>query len=133
MRLAKPNATMVDMADDARDRCGGHPGAAEPDAGVLNARSAGSWDMPETACQQKIPFGEMRDSGVRGILIYCADYKCSHSIAISAHRWSDGVRLSDIEPRFTCQACGHRGADIRPDFGWIEAARRATLDDTRRA
>jgi hypothetical protein len=28
------------------------------------------------------------------------------------------VRLSDIEPRFTCRACGHRGADVRPDFGW---------------
>ena len=24
------------------------------------------------------------------------------------------VRLSDIEPRFTCWACGHRGADVRP-------------------
>jgi hypothetical protein len=26
---------------------------------------------------------EMRDTGVRGILIYCSDYKCSHSISIS--------------------------------------------------
>jgi len=25
-----------------------------------------------------------RDSGARGILTYCADYRCSHSIAISA-------------------------------------------------
>lgn len=25
----------------------------------------------------------MRDSGVRGILIYCADYHCSHSVATS--------------------------------------------------
>jgi len=32
---------------------------------------------------QKITFGEMRASGVRGILIYCSDYKCNHSIAIS--------------------------------------------------
>ena len=31
----------------------------------------------------KITFGEMRDMGVRGLLIYCADYRCSHSIAIS--------------------------------------------------
>ena len=34
---------------------------------------------------QKIAFGEMRDMGVRGLLIYCADYRCSHSIAISAN------------------------------------------------
>ena len=28
------------------------------------------------------------------------------------------LRLSDIEPRFACKACGHRGADVRPDFNW---------------
>ena len=49
---------------------------------------------------QKITFAEMREMGVRGLLIYCADYRCSHSIAISADRWQDDVRLSDIEPRF---------------------------------
>jgi hypothetical protein len=35
----------------------------------------------------KITFGEMREMGVRGVLIYCADYQCSHSIAINADRW----------------------------------------------
>jgi hypothetical protein len=33
-------------------------------------------------------------------------------------RWPDDARLSDIEPRFICAACGHRGADVRPDFNW---------------
>jgi hypothetical protein len=33
---------------------------------------------------QKITFGEMRDMGVRGILVWCADYRCSHSIASAA-------------------------------------------------
>jgi hypothetical protein len=28
------------------------------------------------------------------------------------------VRLSDIEARFVCQACGKRSADVRPDFNW---------------
>jgi hypothetical protein len=66
----------------------------------------------------KITFGEMRSCGVRGVLIYCADYKCSHSIAMPADRWGDDVRLSDIEPRFVCTACGRRGADVRPNFHW---------------
>jgi hypothetical protein len=35
----------------------------------------------------KISFGDMRDMGVRGILVYCADYHCSHSTAINADRW----------------------------------------------
>jgi hypothetical protein len=68
--------------------------------------------------EQKITFRAMRDTGVRGILIYCADYKCSHSTAISGDHWGDEIRLSDIEPLFTCKACGKRGADVRPDFNW---------------
>jgi hypothetical protein len=60
----------------------------------------------------------MRASGVRGVLIYCSDYFCSHHIAVLADRWSDDVRLSDIEPRFVCSACGKRGAEVRPDFNW---------------
>jgi hypothetical protein len=60
----------------------------------------------------------MRSSGVRGLLIYGADFHCSHSIAISADRWPDQVRLSDLEPRFVCQAYGRGGADVRPDFYW---------------
>ena len=33
-------------------------------------------------------------------------------------RWPDDMRLSDLEPRFVCSACGKRGADVRPDFNW---------------
>jgi len=47
--------------------------------------------------------------GVCGVLIYCADYRCSHSIAISGDAWPDDARLSDIEDRFVCRACGKRG------------------------
>jgi hypothetical protein len=67
---------------------------------------------------QKITFAEMRESGIRGLLVYCADHRCSHSIAVSGDGWPDDLRLSDIEPRFVCQACGKRGADVRPDFNW---------------
>ena len=77
--------------------------------------------MPEVTRQTKITFGEMRSSGARGVLVYCSDYKCSHSTAISADQWSNDVRLSDIEPRFICQACGHRDADVRPDWASDEA------------
>ena len=59
---------------------------------------------------QKITFAEMREMGVRGLLIYCADYRCSHSIAISGDAWPNNAKLSDIEERFTCRVCGKRGA-----------------------
>src|SRR5205814_8821400 len=62
-----------------------------------------------------------------GILVYCADYRCSHSIEMLADRWGDDVRLSDIEPQFDCKVCDKRGADVRPHF---EPARMGTLVPT---
>jgi hypothetical protein len=70
--------------------------------------------MPALTRPMKITFGEMRASGIRRI--YCADHRCSHSIQMSADRWPDHVRLSDIEPLFVCKACGKRGADVRGLF-----------------
>jgi hypothetical protein len=36
------------------------------------------------AIRQKITFAELRSQGVRGLLVFCLDYRCSHSIKISA-------------------------------------------------
>ena len=44
-----------------------------------------------TTVPQKITFGEMRESGVRDVLIYCRDHRCSHSTTLSADRWPDNV------------------------------------------
>ncbi|MCC8946026.1 hypothetical protein H8A97_13175 [Bradyrhizobium sp. Arg62] len=65
----------------------------------------------------KITFGEMREEGYRGIIVYCRDFACSHNVTMSADRWPDHVRISDVEPSFTCTACGKKGADIRADQG----------------
>jgi len=74
-------------------------------------------------------FGEMRSSGVTGIMVYCADFKCSDMVKVAAPKWPDEVRLSDIEDRFVCQVCGKRGADIRPDFPKATmGSRNAVLD-----
>jgi hypothetical protein len=42
--------------------------------------------MPELTRQKKITFAEMRAAGVRGLLIYCSDYRCSHSTTIQMAR-----------------------------------------------
>ncbi|MGM4959819.1 hypothetical protein [Bradyrhizobium sp. 604_D8_N2_3] len=70
--------------------------------------------MPITSYPVKITFGEMREMGVRGVLIYCR-HRCGHHVELNADRWPDHVRLSDVEPRFVCSNCGKRGAEIRPD------------------
>jgi hypothetical protein len=80
--------------------------------------------MPALTRPQKITLGEMRDSGLTRLLIYCGDYRCAHHIEISGELWPDDVRLSDLEPKFTCRVCGQRGADVRPLF---EPARMGTI------
>ena len=104
-----------------------HAAKTQHPAASLGARSAESWAMPAVTRPHKITFGEMRSSGVHGLLVYCADYGCSHSTAISADQWTDDVRFSDLELLFVCQACGERVADVRPNFDWEEEARRATI------
>jgi hypothetical protein len=42
-------------------------------------------------------------------------------ITLAEMRAAGDVRLSDMEPRFTCQACGRRGPDVRPDWQSAEA------------
>ena len=69
-----------------------------------------------TTYPQKITFGEMRDSGVRDVLVYCRDVGSSHLTTMSADLWPDNIRRSDVEPDFICPACGKRGAEIRPKF-----------------
>ncbi|WP_426528824.1 hypothetical protein [Bradyrhizobium sp. McL0615] len=44
------------------------------------------------------------------------DHRCSHHVEINADQWVDDVRLSDIEPGFTCEACGKRGEEVRLNF-----------------
>jgi hypothetical protein len=54
----------------------------------------------------------MRDMGVHGVFVYCADYRCGHSVAINADCWADELRLSDIELRFDASAHGHSSQSV---------------------
>jgi hypothetical protein len=40
---------------------------------------------------QKITFGEMRETGTRGLLVYCSDYKCGHMMKVAP---ADADRLA---------------------------------------
>ncbi|MGY8686059.1 hypothetical protein Q2941_51490 [Bradyrhizobium sp. UFLA05-153] len=37
----------------------------------------------------KLTFGEMREMDVRGVLVYCAEYRCSHLVLLIADRFAD--------------------------------------------
>jgi hypothetical protein len=83
------------------------------------------------ARRQKITLAEMRASGVRGLLIYCSDYHCSHWTAISGDRWPDDVRLSDLSRGLAvrraagvARRCGRIGNRLKRmrDKGWRRRA-----------
>ena len=42
----------------------------------------------------------MRSSGVRDVIIYCRDVRCSHHVEVNADGWPDDVRLPvfDLDP-----------------------------------
>jgi hypothetical protein len=60
----------------------------------------------------------MRDSGVRGVLVYCQDYPVQ-----PFGRDQRGGRTTFACP-ISSTACGRRGGDVRPDFHLEQAARR---------
>ena len=63
----------------------------------------------------KITLGDLRSTGVRDLIVFCQDYRCSHNVKLSAEyvdRWSDELRISQIDPRFVCTARGMQGSII---------------------
>jgi hypothetical protein len=67
--------------------------------------------------QQKITFAEMHDIGVHGLLIYCADYRCSHSLAISGDGWPDDIRPLLIS---SSVSSAEAAASAAPIYGLIQ-------------
>jgi hypothetical protein len=75
--------------------------------------------MMAPARPTKITFAEMREQARRSRHLDLLQRPYLQSLAGDQRRpLADDVRLSDIEPRFTCRACGKRSADVRPDFNW---------------
>lgn len=68
---------------------------------------------------QKFTFGAMRELGASGVIVFCSDSRCTHTVKLSIDCWPDRLRLSDIKTLFVCQTCGNRGADVRPDFSGL--------------
>jgi hypothetical protein len=56
----------------------------------------------------------MGSSGVRGLLVYCADHRCGQAVRISGDRRPDHIRLSDLEPLFVCTGLRLMMSDSQP-------------------
>ena len=70
---------------------------------------------------EELTLGAMRRSGVRGVTICCT--ACGHLAKLVPDEWPDEAQLADLQQRFVCLACGHKSADIEPDFDWDKQGR----------
>ncbi len=64
-----------------------------------------------TVGRSRSPSTEMRETGLRGVLVYC---HCGHHGEL--HRWADDVLLSDLEPRFVFWGAALGEPTFGPDF-----------------
>ncbi len=74
---------------------------------------------------EKITLGKRREMGIRGLLVYCLDYKAAKmsKSAPTNGRITSGFPISS--PLFLCQACGRKGAEVRADFNWVSRQNRS--------
>jgi hypothetical protein len=63
-----------------------------------------------------VTMGHIRGHRVTRLLVYCGAINCNHSATLDADWLADDTILLTLDPRMVCTACGHRGADVRPDW-----------------
>jgi hypothetical protein len=65
---------------------------------------------------ESMTLGHIRSHGCRDLLVYCAAVNCNHSSVMSADHLPDDLPIGSLCLRMVCP-CGHRGADVRRDWG----------------
>jgi hypothetical protein len=58
----------------------------------------------------------LRGHGVARLLVYCGSLNCNHKPVMDADQPSDDTAIRPLGDRLVCSRCGHRGADVRPDW-----------------
>ena len=58
----------------------------------------------------------MRENGVRSLRVTCL--KCGVACVMNVDGYDDSLTVPSFGPRMICQACGAKGADVRPN--WVE-------------
>jgi len=74
---------------------------------------------------EPMTLANMRQNGVRRLLVYCTGVRCWHSATVDADFLAGDVVLKSLEPRMVCSRCGLIGADVRPN--WSDQARPDTM------
>jgi hypothetical protein len=58
----------------------------------------------------------MRANGVRTLAAWCLGRGCNHFRALDVSNYPDDEAVPSFGLRLRCEACGHLGADARPNW-----------------
>jgi hypothetical protein len=65
---------------------------------------------------EPVTLGHIRGHGCRDLLVFCGSIHCNHETKMNADHLSDETPIRALGARMVCSRCGHRGADVRPDW-----------------
>jgi hypothetical protein len=68
--------------------------------------------------------GNMRQNGVRSIAIFCRGRGCYHQSVLNVDHMPEDLEVPSLGRRMRCAACGHLGAETRPNWGSLPSGRR---------
>jgi hypothetical protein len=60
--------------------------------------------------------GNMRQKGVRSLIVTCSNVTCRHEAIVNVDAYSDDLFVPSLGLRMRCERCGQRGADVRPNW-----------------
>jgi len=69
-----------------------------------------------SSAREIVIVGHIRGHGCRDLLVYCSVIGCNHHAVMSGDRFEDSTPIRPLGARMVCSSCGHRGADVRPDW-----------------
>jgi hypothetical protein len=65
---------------------------------------------------QPMTLGNLRQLGVRGLIVACFDPSCRHERALGVDDYADEVEVSSFAPRMVCSKCGGNRVGVRPNW-----------------
>jgi hypothetical protein len=68
--------------------------------------------------------GNMRELGVRRLLVSCLNHTCRHEVVFDVSNYPDDTEVSSFVRRMICSKCGGQNAFVRPN--WKEQPMRPT-------